>query len=195
MESDARQCTTTIPERPTESLFQKLYSVVLTAYLFTSLSWSPEEQEHCSNADLPPCHATEPPTKHHSSESPAAQSSEPPVDRVSDDHPAGRQSDDHPAGRQSDDHPAGRQSDDHPAGHQSNNHPANHQSDRQEDHRIGDQREDHRIDDQQDDESRELKPSIYSPSTSLHNEQYRQLRDTDLEATAERTFIGLSITS
>ena len=93
MESVTRQCTTTIPERSTEILFQKLYSIVPTACLFTSLSWSPEEQEHCSNADLTPrqpksCHVGEPPTNHQSNESPADHPlNDPPADHQSNEPP------------------------------------------------------------------------------------------------------------
>ena len=51
MELGIRQHTTTISERPAESLFHKLYSIVPMACLFTSLSWSPEKQGQCSNSD------------------------------------------------------------------------------------------------------------------------------------------------
>ena len=135
MESSVtRQCTTTIQERPTEILFQKLYSIVPTACLFTSLSWSPEEQGHCSNADLPPCqskscHAGEPPTNYQYNESPADyQLNESSVDHLSDHPPADHQSNEPPVNLQYNDAPANHQSNEPPVDHQSTEPPAHHQS-------------------------------------------------------------------
>ena len=143
MESDARQCTTTIPERPTEILFQTLYSIVPTACLFTSLSWSSKKQGHCDNADLPPSQSCQQsqyamgmsnefaPHSDQFNEPPLLsdhQSNEPPADHQCSELVANHQSSEPPANHQSTESPADHQSAEAPANHQSTEPPAGHQS-------------------------------------------------------------------
>ena len=140
--------------------------------------------------------SSEPPANHQSTEPPADhQSTEAPVDHQSTEPPAGHQSSEPPTDHQSTEPPADHQSSETFSNYQSTELPADHQSSEPPtDYQSTEPPADHQCNKSpflfDDHPNQSDEPSIYSPLTSLFNEQYRQLSEADLKATAERLFLA-----